>query len=389
MLNIGTTGLPYEPYSGGKASPNPDYPQELKNAGSSGSVVAKVMGANLFNVKNAIIREGNGLTCTINADGSVTVNGTPTGNYAQVCSGTIKLPKGRYFVSGGKNAAGCAYFQLYANKKDGSQKYAINGVFVVDGTESDDVHYSIQSGNFLDQIKNYTLFPMFNVGEVQKPFEPYNNCGTVAAQTPNGLPGIPVASGGNYTDENGQQWICDEIDFARGVYVQRVRELDFSTFNWKATAYSNEVQKGYYAKVTGFYNSRNNFFHTHYGWLGFTVNSGSGANALGSSQTAFNARTIGEIGFCSKADGQDYFGVVVGIDDGTPVGTLQLVCVEPIETPLTAEELAAFKALHSNKPNTTVYNDSGAHMALEYNADTKLYIDNKFAELAAAIVNNA
>ena len=30
--------------------------------------------------------------------------------------------------------------------------------------------------------------------------------------TPNGLPGIPVTSGGNYTDENGQQWICDEVD---------------------------------------------------------------------------------------------------------------------------------------------------------------------------------
>ena len=29
--------------------------------------------------------------------------------------------------------------------------------------------------------------------------------------TPNGLPGIPVTSGGNYTDENGQQWVCDEV----------------------------------------------------------------------------------------------------------------------------------------------------------------------------------
>ena len=34
--------------------------------------------------------------------------------------------------------------------------------------------------------------------------------------TPNGLPGIPVTSGGNYTDETGQQWICDEVDFSSG-----------------------------------------------------------------------------------------------------------------------------------------------------------------------------
>ena len=45
---------------------------------------------------------------------------------------------------------------------------------------------------------------------------------SVSFSTPNGLPGIPVTSGGNYTDENGQQWICDEVDFGRGVYVQRV-----------------------------------------------------------------------------------------------------------------------------------------------------------------------
>ena len=216
-----------------------------------------------------------------------------------------------------------------------------------------------------------------------------SNVQTITAQTPNGLPGIPVASGGNYTDENGQQWICDEIDFARGVYVQRVRELDFATLSWKRTAYSNEVQKGYYAKVNGFYNSRENFFHTHYRWLGRGINSGSGANSLGASQSVFDTRTIGEIGFLTKDEGRDTFGVVVGINDGTPVGTLQLVCVEPIETPLTAEELAAFAALHGNKPNTMVYNDAGAGMKIAYVADTKLYIDKKFNELAAAIVNNA
>lgn len=45
---------------------------------------------------------------------------------------------------------------------------------------------------------------------------------TLTLSTPNGLPGIPVSSGGNYTDENGQQWICDEVDLGRGKYVQRV-----------------------------------------------------------------------------------------------------------------------------------------------------------------------
>lgn len=34
MLNEGSTALPYEPYTGGQPSPNPDYPQEIVSAGA-------------------------------------------------------------------------------------------------------------------------------------------------------------------------------------------------------------------------------------------------------------------------------------------------------------------------------------------------------------------
>jgi hypothetical protein len=54
---------------------------------------------------------------------------------------------------------------------------------------------------------------------------------------------------------------------------------------------------------------------------------------------------------------------------------------DPIETPLSEAEIAAYRDLHTYKPNTTILNDSGAHMKVEYAADTKLYIDNKFAAL--------
>ena len=52
---------------------------------------------------------------------------------------------------------------------------------------------------------------------------------TIALQTPNGLPGIPVTSGGNYTDPQGQQWVCDEVDLERGVKVQRVDKATFDS----------------------------------------------------------------------------------------------------------------------------------------------------------------
>ena len=52
---------------------------------------------------------------------------------------------------------------------------------------------------------------------------------TITLQTPNGLRGIPVTSGGNYTDPQGQQWVCDEVDLERGVKVQRVDKATFDS----------------------------------------------------------------------------------------------------------------------------------------------------------------
>ena len=54
MLNYGSEAKPYEPYTGGKPSPSPEYPQEIKNVGKWNEetqkyeVDVKVTGKNLF-----------------------------------------------------------------------------------------------------------------------------------------------------------------------------------------------------------------------------------------------------------------------------------------------------------------------------------------------------
>lgn len=50
---------------------------------------------------------------------------------------------------------------------------------------------------------------------------------TLTMITPNGFLGIPVTSGGNYTDETDQQWIADYRDWERGVDVQMVPKAVF------------------------------------------------------------------------------------------------------------------------------------------------------------------
>lgn len=69
----------------------------------------------------------------------------------------------------------------------------------------------------------------------------------------------------------------------------------------------------------------------------------------------------------------------------TVVGLLK----EPIVTELSSEEVQKILALHTNKPNTTIWNDQNAEMQVTYVADTKSYIDNKFKELSNAIVASA
>lgn len=62
---------------------------------------------------------------------------------------------------------------------------------------------------------------------------------TLTLPTPNGLPGIPVTSGGNYTDPTGRQWVCDEVDLERGVRVHRVDKTSFD--NTKTLAEQNAI----------------------------------------------------------------------------------------------------------------------------------------------------
>lgn len=59
---------------------------------------------------------------------------------------------------------------------------------------------------------------------------------------------------------------------------------------------------------------------------------------------------------------------------------------EPIVNELSAEEVRKILNLHTNKPNTTIWNNQDAEMQITYAADTKTYIDNKMAELQALLL---
>lgn len=213
------------------------------------------------------------------------------------------------------------------------------------------------------------------------------------------LPGIPVTSNGNYTDKDGQQWICDEIDFERGVYVRRIQTIAFDgSEEWYINNTDNtpaNINRYFIANVLPEALSGGPVFGLYCNiaeWSG-EISSDSFSEDGTVQGYGFTAYP-GWIGFAlNTTDYPDVASFKTKLAElntaGTPATIYVANRVQPIEIPLTENELTAFKSLHSNYHNTTVLNNAGAYMQVKYNADTKSYIDNKFAELAAMITGNS
>lgn len=196
------TASNYEPYTGGKPSPSQEYPQEIESVGQDGEIEVKTLGANLFDASTALKTQIDAGLLHINDSGEVVLNGTFGTNNRNFY---ITLKPGVYCLTGG------AIWHIIASKDS-----VFDRILTID--EETTYHCYISNGTYNEVVSN----PMINAGSTALPYEPYKPAQTLIIPTPNGLSGIPVSSGGNYTDADGQQWICDEVDFKKGVYVQRV-----------------------------------------------------------------------------------------------------------------------------------------------------------------------
>ena len=202
-------------------TPSPDNPVPLVSAGDEGQIDVTVCGANLLDISGVNFSGNNWATVQKNSDGSLTITGeNPPYDYFVLGGGNISLAKGTYFVNGGGNQI---YVQIGV-KKGGEMTYRDHSHFTIDGTE-ENINFSVQCGVGQIYVNNMTIYPMLNVGSTALPFEPYTGK-TITIPTPNGLPGIPVDSGGNYTDSTRQQWICDEIDVIAAEKIQRIGIID-------------------------------------------------------------------------------------------------------------------------------------------------------------------
>jgi len=231
---------------------------------------------------------------------------------------------------------------------------------------------------------NFRVQVWLEQGESPTEHEPYTGQ-ALAITTPGSLPGIPVASGGNYTDANGQQWICDEVDLARGVYVQRVKKFvlaELKTETWYTWGVNHST-----AGFTGFYHYFtddvvSDMVLSNIGIYSKTAWGGVGAGVSASADGNYFMVSVANANLSDVSTDEKATGSFIALLEET--GAYIMAAVAPVETALTDAEIQAYRALLSNKPTTTVLNDAGAHMVLEYAADPKTYIDNKLAALIAA-----
>lgn len=348
MVNSGSEALPWEPYTGGVPGVNP-YAGEINvNVGGKNLVpfpyLSPLGGA-------GTVYEADGVTYTVQADGGIKCVGIPMNIF-------------------GPTLCRIRFSETQMNTTANDSGSATDGEVTLSGGplyfDSNNNATFIYWESRVDTPVDMTIYPQVEYGTVATAYEPYKTPQTLTLSTPGGLPGIPVSSGGNYTDENGQQWVCDEIDLKRGKYVKRVKSVTFDgSENWEISSSDEE----------------NQYFKCDSTKPDYTEGDPNMAG-LSSMVKVVRYDRIDIYGDNDVISWIFYWRLRLSnldisagatVDDlkqflaSNPI-TVYYTSLTPIETDLPAEEIAAYKALHTYSPNTSVSNDAEAWMKVGYKA---------------------
>ena len=318
-------------------TPTPDAPVPIVSAGDSGSVAVKVTGKNLLNPS---LFQNNKYQ-SFNAE---------TGYYGIDYSDS-------YWITGLQPCLPNTTYRFNISVEGGcfyDEKKNVIGILEFEFTVKTPAKCAYYCANFSSVTKPYGTPVIATVSEPAT-YSPYREQ-LLTLPTPNGLPGIPVTSGGSYTDSTGQQWVCDEVDLERGVKIQRVNAVDVST-----------------CVITG---STNLAATKRLAILLPLKGKDYTAKALCNRLPYFVSFTSDTIHFYVDTNNAQVF-IPIGAknpEEGECI--LFYILDDPIETPLTPAEIAAYKALTAYSPDTVVQAGDGAGVKLEYQRDVNIVVKN-------------
>lgn len=351
MLNKGDISLPFEPYTGGIPSPSPEYPQEIKSVGDSGSVVVKVTGANVLEgTKLGVKATVNGITYTTYENG-ILITGTATKDSLIVLHDDIihPLTHGVYYLTtSGLNSSVSLNFYYVGNFVDDIQNI---GVIL-----NKDVEYSLRLRIPKGVTLNTTVQMSLTKSKITS-YEPYYEEQT--ATLPYILNAIPVSSGGNVTID-GQQYIADYVDVERGKVVRNIENVIFNgaeNENW--ILWNNEEDKRWSFM---FLNAVKTFRNE----------SSSKCNRFEFNEDESVDRTF----WLCNPDGNPSLQIknrIIGKDitafkswlSNNPINVIYPLRI-PIEEELTTEQAQAFKELVTYYPITIIENNYNTWMKATY-----------------------
>lgn len=371
MLAKGSTALPWEPYTGNKPSPSPDYPQPIINGGTYDEDTQKweyqvdVTGKNLLPFGEGYLSVGipkqtRGRTYILNEDGSINIttqdSSQSTGSIFifSDSSGSkmLKLNPGTYSAS--TFCSSNIPIRIQICDKD---KNDIRLVMSISET------FTINDGEYIKCVWLYdeegvdwnaTIYPQIEPNE-RTTYEPYKHQSiTLTADR-------PLTKWDKLEKRNGQWgWVYKSEE-------KQVTQNDSATYS----------PEGYF--------NLNNFLQADINKLLETKCNYFIYNQDTSKDDIFwiNSDGTGLRIKSSKFEDVDELKLWLSEND---VRVLYRTYTETF-TPLTPEESAALDALTTYYPTTVISNQQGLNMTVNYISDTKNYIDNKFAELQQSLAN--
>ena len=325
-------------------TPTLDVPVPIVSAGESGSVAVKVTGKNLLHLPDGS-KTFRGITIAAK-DGLISISGTAT----ETGYAVLDIPP---FITPGVLTLSSSIEQPVAALT--SQTWAAI-LFQNTATKMSDAAtrlvFTVEQGQTYD-LTGVKL--QLELGTTATAYSPYREQ-LLTLPTPNGLPGIPVTSGGSYTDSTGQQWVCDEVDLTRGVRVQRVNAVDLSTCKITGiTELAVTKRLSIMLPICG----RDYKTEALCNKLQFVISFSDDTPHFYVDTT--NAQVFIPIGAKNPEEGE-YI--------------LFYALATPIETPLTSDELDAYKAIVAYGPDTVVQASDGVGIKLDYQRDVNLVVKN-------------
>lgn len=339
-----STVVDWEEYTGTQPSPSPDYPQAIESVenpsvivtGKNLAITQNVRGSN--NLVNAKIVSGQKYTLSFDCNKRVAMNVNSKKQTGTILRNINPLKIGRNSCSFRAIDDGDIFFNCYGST-DNTDNLQINNIQIERGDTSSD-------------------------------YEPYKGIQTATL---------------NY-ELNGIDDVRDELIIradGTGQLIQRLLEEELNDNSDYVTRYANTNTYGFLRKESK--------------WLFRANKINIKSNKLkGITKEVGNPGTYDKNGIFVDVAGLyikiskkylteytvDALKTYLRDNPITVVGLLK----EPIVTDLSAEEVQKILALHTNKPNTTIWNDQDAEMQITYVADTKTYIDNKMSELQALLL---